>query len=102
MGSKRRRSKAEYAQYRQEQELRAEADEAKVARILDLERQLREVKDASHNNSAAADILTGLIAAATQEPSDTSRGDGGGTAESAGEGERSGASTTSAPSSAAQ
>ena len=49
------------AQYKEEQELRAEADESKISRIRQLEKELKDIKDASLNNSAAADILTGLI-----------------------------------------
>lgn len=38
LGTKRRRSKAEIAQYKEEQAFRAEADEARLARIHDLEK----------------------------------------------------------------
>ena len=41
--------------------MRAEADESKMARIRHLENELKELKSSSQNNSAAADILTGLI-----------------------------------------
>ena len=41
--------------------MRAEADEGKVSRIRQLEKELKDIKESGLNNSAAADILTGLI-----------------------------------------
>ena len=61
LGTKRRRSKAEILQLKEEEELKVGAEAAKTARIFELESKLRDIEDTSKNNNAAADILTDLI-----------------------------------------
>lgn len=61
LGTKRRRSKAELAQLREEEELKAEAVAVRTDRIIELERQLQDALQANESNNAASMILTDMV-----------------------------------------
>lgn len=61
LGTKRRRSKTEMQQLREEEELKGQSDETKSKRIIELEKELKETKAANQSNNAASMILTDLV-----------------------------------------
>ena len=61
LGTKRRRTKAEIAEVKLEEEMKVEAEAAKTQRILELEHELQEMKQSQANNTAAAEILTDMM-----------------------------------------
>ena len=61
LGTKRRRTKAEFTQLKEEEAFRVEAEANKDTIIAELRQQLTNVREESLNNTAAAGILTDMI-----------------------------------------
>ena len=61
-GSKRRRTKVEVEEAKEEERLRREGRERQQQQILELQEQLRQMQQAQENNAVAANILRGWIA----------------------------------------
>ena len=66
-GSKRRRTKVEILESKEEERLRQEGEDRKAAHIRELEEHLQNLRQEQQANSAAAQILQGFIDAGKAE-----------------------------------